>query len=216
VLTQGAAYNGASDSWMDAFSSWYPRSEEQRLELGVRGGSEGRSSLLRFDLSGYVPGNADIVAAELLFYVDTLEAVQPLEVAAYRLLRPWSADEVTWRERLSGVAWGQMGANQSGVDRAAIADDTITLAQRGVRRGFNVTTSVGYFLQHPSENYGWLIRGVSAPTISFKFASSLAAAAARRPALRVDYRVRVDGRDCSLVLPVIFKVALRSAVVAGE
>jgi hypothetical protein len=131
------------------------------------------------------------VAAELLFHVDVpaFTVVRALDVSAFRVLRPWQLTEVSWNyQHIPGqVRWDQAGCNGVGVDRVGDADDTINLLQRDVYRGFDVTESVRHWQQHPQENFGWLIAGVSASTGSFTLASSRNQNLHQRPMLRIDY-----------------------------
>jgi hypothetical protein len=188
LLQQGLnSYAGTADTYIDAYT---PRVAPP-LEGGLRIKGGERSALIRFDLQGQLPAGAHIVAAELLFHVDVppFTVVRALDVSAFRVLRPWQETQVSWNFQHVGdqVRWGQDGCNGVGVDRVGVADDTITLLQRNVYRGFDVIESVRHWQQHPQENFGWLIAGVSASTGSFTLASSRHQVPNQRPMLRIDY-----------------------------
>ncbi len=188
LLQEGRdGYAGTADTYIRAYTPWVAST----LDGGLRVKGAEDSTLIRFDLQGHLPPGAQIVAAELLFYVDVpaFTVVRALDVSAFRVLRPWQLTQVSWNyQHIAGqVRWGQAGCNGVGVDRVGDADDTITLLQRDVYRGFDVTESVRHWQQHPQENFGWLIAGVSASTGSFTLASSRNQNLHQRPMLRIDY-----------------------------
>ena len=188
LLQEGRdGYVGTADTYIRAYTPWVAST----LDGGLRVKGAEDSTLIRFDLQGHLPPGAQIVAAELLFHVDVpaFTVVRALEVSAFRVLRPWQLTEVSWNyQHIAGqVRWEQAGCNGVGVDRVGDADDTITLLQRNVFRGFDVTQSVRHWQQHPQENFGWLIAGVSASTGSFTLASSRNQNLHQRPMLRIDY-----------------------------
>jgi hypothetical protein len=188
LLQEGRdGYVGTADTYIRAYTPWVASA----LDGGLRVKGTEDSTLIRFDLQNRLPPGAQIVAAELLFHVDVpaFTVVRALEVSAFRVLRPWQPTAVSWNyQHIPGqVYWDQAGCNGVGVDRVGDADDTITLLQRDVFRGFDVTQSVRHWQQQPQENFGWLIAGVSASTGSFTLASSRNQNLHQRPVLRIDY-----------------------------
>jgi hypothetical protein len=188
LLQEGRdGYVGTADTYIRAYTPWVASA----LDGGLRVKGAEDSTLIRFDLQSHLPPGAHIMAAELLFHVDVpaFTVVRALDVSAFRVLRPWQPTGVSWNyQQIAGqVRWDQAGCNGVGVDRVGDADDTITLLQRDVFRGFNVTQSVRHWQQHPQENFGWLIAGVSASTGSFTLASSRNQNLHQRPVLRIDY-----------------------------
>ena len=195
LLREGVGgYEGTSDTWIYAYNPNFP----QPLDGGLRvKGGEAKATLIRFEIQG-VPSGAEIIKAELLFYVDYTSDTRSLDVAAFRVLRPWSESFASWRDAETGVPWATAGCNGVGTDRLGVADDTITLNHWGVYRGFDVTESVRYFLQHPNENYGWLIKGVSSSTAEYSFGSSRNQVVEYRPILRIDYEACAPGATATL------------------
>ena len=191
LLQQGVAgYAGTQDTWINA---WEP-DEPQRPYVARTGvlklkGSNAWSVLVKFDLEGQVPAGAQILQAELVFYVEGGTRIRALDVAAYRLLRAWNLDWATWRRPAPGQLWSVAGADGPNQDRVQEPDDTITMLHRAVYRGFDVTDSVRLWLADPAKNYGWLLKGVSASTGEFNLLSSLwgSAEIQLRPVLRIDY-----------------------------
>ena len=181
-------YEGTTDTYIDAYTARVP----QTLDGGLRlKGGEIRSVLARFDLAGEIPAGADIVEAELLFYVEipAFTPARALDVAAFRILKEWDEAQASWNyvHAANRTPWGSPGCNGVEEDRIGDPEDTITLFHRAVYRGLDVTQSVRYWLQHPDENFGWLIKGVSPSTADFSLASSRNSVLAHRPSLRIDY-----------------------------
>lgn len=183
-------YAGTSDTWIYAYLASYPQSLQGGLEL--RGASIA-SVLTRFDLAGILPDGAEIIKAELVFFVDVGDETRALETSIYRVLQPWEEAQATWNHtnRVGGTYWQQPGCRAPGVDRAETPDDVITLLNHYVYRGFNVTDSVRHWVEHPDENYGWLIEGALDSTAKFTLGSSRYQEAyiERRPILRIDYNI---------------------------
>ena len=193
LLREGEGYDGTSDTSMYAYTASVPQPLDGGLK--IKGGGI-RSVLIRFDLTGALlasalPAGANIVEAELVVYVDIPQFAMPrsLDVAAYRVLRDWDEAQASWdyAHTADAVRWQRSGCDGVDVDRLGIPDDTITLSHRAVYRGWNVTDSVTYWLEHPGENYGWLMKGVSPSTAAFFFCSSRHSIFGRRPVLRIDY-----------------------------
>ena len=183
-LTQGG-YQGTTDTWIHSGAATFPQPKDGGLRLK---GAEGKSTLIRFELEGVPPG-ANVTRAQLTFYVDSAQDTRTLDVAAYRVARPWSEAQATWRDADLGVRWGTAGCNGVPADRTDVADDTITLNCWGVYRGFDVTSSVRYWLQHPDENYGWLLKGVGPSTAEYGLGSSRNQFQEYRPVLCIDYEL---------------------------
>ncbi|MCD6520810.1 MAG: DNRLRE domain-containing protein [Anaerolineae bacterium] len=187
LLREGVdGYTGTEDTWMYSYTPRFPQPLDGGLKIK---GAEIQSVLIRFDLEGKLPQGANIVQAELLFYVDAFQESRPLDIAIYRVLRPWDESEASWNyvNTAQRVRWGSPGCNAVGVDRVGTPDDTITLQYRAVYKALDVTQSVRYWVDHSEENFGWLVKGVSASTAGYSFASSRHSMVERRPLLRIDY-----------------------------
>jgi hypothetical protein len=188
LLQQGIeGYAGTSDTWLLNSGSPDALPQPRGGGLSIKGG-ELKSVLVRFELQGKLPPNAEILAAELVFYVENA-GPQSLQVGTFRVLRPWAESAATWYYATSSIRWATPGCNAVGSDRVGTADDTLTLMHRAVYRGLNVTDSVRYWLQHPDQNYGWLVKGVGDSNPEYGFASSRNIVPERRPALRIDYTI---------------------------
>jgi len=181
-----AGYNGTTDTWIYSYLPNFPQTRDGGLKIK---GGELQSVLMRFDLQDKVPAGAEILEAELVLWVDAFTEARSLDVGAFRVLRPWSEGSATWNSASSTESWAQPGCNGVGQDRVDTPDGTVLLAYRSAFRGINVTDSVRYWLQHPAENYGWLLKGIGGSTAEYYFASSRYNQVAYRPVLRIDYNL---------------------------
>ena len=179
-------YDGTSDTWIYSYLPNFPQTRDGGLKIK---GGELQSVLIRFDLQDKLPAGAEIVDAELALWADAFTETRALDVAAFRILRPWAEGSATWNSASSSVRWTQPGCNGIGQDRVDGADGLVTLAYRSAFKGIDVRDSVNYWLQHPGENYGWLLKGISGSTAEYYFASSRYSQVQYRPILRIDYNI---------------------------
>ena len=190
LLQEGRdGYQGTSDTFITSYYKDQPAADRSRLKIK---GPDVMSPLIRFDLTGQLPEGAYIVQAELVFYVESGQRQRTLDVSILRVLRSWDVSWTTWNSASAGVSWGLPGCNLAGVDRLATADDTRQFVYRAVYYGFDVTDSLRYWQEHPSENYGWVLKSVSSSTGEFDLLSSLnSTTLEQRPILRIDYMLDV-------------------------
>jgi glucose/arabinose dehydrogenase len=132
-----------------------------------------RRGLFRFDLSS-VPAGSTITSAELQLTAVKVPANSPVSSTfdLFRLLADWnegtkagnngavaSADEATWNARIQEVSmWTSPGAK----DDAAISASASTgvgsaLNAKYAWSGPGVVADVQFWVDHPSENFGWLL-----------------------------------------------------------
>jgi hypothetical protein len=184
-VSPSGSYAGTSDTWL--FNTVPSQPKPLDTYLRVKGGDL-KSVLIRFDLQGVPPG-ANVVKAEMVFHVETCFDNRAQDVAAYRVLRPWSESSASWTNADQGTRWAVPGCSGVGTDRLGVPDDATVLDGYGTFRGLDVTASVRHWLQHPEENYGWLVRGEGASNAEYSLDSSRGNSLTRRPVLRVDYEL---------------------------
>lgn len=190
TLQQGlSSYQGVRDTYM---SNWTPNGVfEGEAKLSIRNPDE-FSALIRYDLAGQLPANAQVIRAELKLYAISASITGGFYVRTYDLFRPWTANQVTWYQAQSGVPWGLPGANHTTTDRAAEAEawGFIQGANRWVR--IEVSEIVQRWLQNPGSNRGLVLKGYSNRNIQYDFASSEHASRDLRPILRIEYLLPGD------------------------
>ncbi|MFY0644895.1 MAG: DNRLRE domain-containing protein [Bacteroidia bacterium] len=157
--------------------SWY----SQGFDTGLR------RSMLEFDLNS-IPQDAEIVSAKLTLYNYT-RVGQPQkddkhiyylnggnEFYIERITKYWEEDNVTWNNQPSSTTNG----------RVLVAS---TSSEREDKEDIDLTEMVRYWLLHPSENHGIMLKLLNETTErSAQFASSDHSDPAVHPKLVVVYK----------------------------
>lgn len=176
-------YTGASDTWLDAWIPTTNYGSASTLSLRTDGVAKG---LLRFDLTGILPKNVEILAANLKLYADA--GGPAMTVNLHPLLRPWSEAAATYNLAATGQAWAQPGG-KPGQDWASAPGSTLTLPPAAGVVTANVLSMVNAWVQDPASNYGLVLLPVSA---SYNSARSLRSGEhvsnSTRPLLEIIYR----------------------------
>ena len=176
-------YAGASDTWLNAWSTTSNYGSFSSLSLRTDGVAKG---LLRFDLTGMLPHNVEILAANLKFYADA--GGPAMTVNLHPLLRLWNEATATYNLAASGQDWAQPGGSP-GQDWAnqPVATFDIPAAEGVVTT--SVIDSVRDWVQNPASNFGLVLLPASA---SFNSARTLRTGEhsmpATRPRLEIIYR----------------------------
>jgi hypothetical protein len=183
VIQRGT--NGAvADSYIDA---WAPDNKNgSYTKLCVRSG-EYMQPVLRFDLSA-VPANATVRQATLSLYVESRStSTAALDMQAYRLIRPWSEAEVTWKQAQNGVLWSVAGANAAGADRDATPESAVNVSTLAAWVNLDVTAMVQSWVQNPDQNAGVLLKGIGSVGVQYYLLSSEFWSIPLRPKLTITY-----------------------------
>ena len=184
TFQQGLAnYQGVADTYID---SWHQASNMgQGITFSVRQPNI-QNALLRYDLST-VPGETVITEATLNLWVTQASNPSSLTLQAFMLRRPWDEDAATWLEAQTGSAWGKPGAEDSVEDREAEPMGEVQISGASKWASIDITRMVQYWVQHPKENYGLLLKGVGGTSVEYQFASSQWLKVQQRPKLLVSY-----------------------------
>jgi dienelactone hydrolase len=150
-----AGYNGASDTWIDAWNPTVNHGADG--DLHIKGDGPQRD-LLRFELAQHLPPGAQVTSAALWLHVTSQPTVATIRVAAYRILQPWLAGEATWDQASAGVPWS--GGGCEGSSRSANAAGSADVNQApGGQVALDVTSAVQAWAANPATNLGLLLKG---------------------------------------------------------
>jgi hypothetical protein len=162
-------------------------------ETGINGGPEIRRSLLRFDLSGQIPSNAQITSVTLQIDVskEANSGAMDSVFDARRLLRSWTETGVTWNAPSAGQSWQVPGADGQ-QDSVAFPSSAIFVTVTNSYTFPSTPTLVAdvqAWVNNPSTNFGWLLvsEGEGTPKTARVVASREDLDPAARPLLTVQY-----------------------------
>ncbi|MBC7265222.1 MAG: DNRLRE domain-containing protein [Chloroflexi bacterium] len=197
-VSPSSSYVGVEDTTVD-IAPTTQRCTDIRLFVRY---DRSRRTLIKFDLRPIPAGSSIVSATLLLVQNDHVEDLDPgdayspspwsLDVGIYRVLKPWTACEVTWSHASTGLRWEVAGCDGSS-DRASVAEDIETLqpllpSEKRVI-AWSVTNMVRDWVANPATNYGMILIGTGNKQ-EFWFASSdycYGDYAQRRPKLVVNY-----------------------------
>ncbi|MFH1085730.1 MAG: DNRLRE domain-containing protein, partial [Chloroflexota bacterium] len=146
-----------------------------------------KRTLIKFDLSAYIPATAQILDARLELYRAYYSASDAAaEVRLYHLLQPWSELNATWTAAGLGADWLVEGAGGAGADYEAAPFATSLISTGYNFKSIAVTAAVQRWVLNPVQNHGLLIMGTNS---ELRFWSSDAPTEALRPRLLVTYEV---------------------------
>ena len=187
------AYDGTSDSYI---SIW---EEDGKVNHGgddvlytiYTSGREFSNTLIRFDLSA-LPEQSETGESLLALYSPFTYAREGFQVAAYRLLRPWDEESVTWFMADATTRWATPGALKPGEDYDSTPLDTtsIPIGFKNEWLTWNVSEAVRYWRQHPEQNYGILLLGVNASQKLYAYSSDYNGVQEQRPKLLVEFTLQ--------------------------
>jgi len=182
-------YDGVSDTYID---NWDPRANHgTEWRLNLRSGDV-EAGLIRFDLSILPPG-CHVDRAELSVYVESRTNVANLPVTVHRVLRPWVDTEASWERAAAGDDWGTAGCNSTVSDRLSTSDDAQELGSKGTSEwwyDFDVTGMTRYWVEHPDENHGLILKAGAATSVEYRLVSSdRVTDSVWRPRLAVYYHI---------------------------
>lgn len=189
VFRQGVSplpgYGGASDTYISDYGVGDETTNFGGVSfLSVR--AIGRSAaLLRFDVSS-IPLTATVLAASLSLSVEGRSDAAPLPVAAHALLRPWAANEATWRQAAAGVDWAGPGA-QGAQDRGGQPVAGQTFAAVDAWYDLDLRAIVQAWVTDPAANYGILLASLDGGDVEYRLRSAEATSESLRPKLVVTY-----------------------------
>ncbi len=176
---------GADDTTIDFYAPAANFDGLQALSVRPYRPDQGKSALVRFDVSA-IPPSATVLTATLSLRATDRTNANSLYVSAHRLLRPWSVTETTWISATASVPWEEDGAVGS-ADRMLVAEDSLPVEALDTWYTFTVRSLVQTWVSQPGLNNGVLLLGASGGAVEYKLAASEHANPDYRPRLIVTY-----------------------------
>jgi acid phosphatase type 7 len=179
-------YAGCDDTFITTFAENSNFGNQATMQLRAK---HEENLLVQFDLSQLeaLPAESTIDVAVLSLWCIDQTNNSPIEVNSYRLLKIWRETEATWNQARAGVNWGQPGAFQIDVDRAALTSNTGVLDATDMWLHLDWTFLVRRWFANPSLNHGAVISGTGWAYVTYTFVSSESATQAIRPRLTITY-----------------------------
>jgi hypothetical protein len=175
---------------------------------GQTGGNKIRRSVLAFDIAGAIAPGAQIDSAELVLNMSRSVSGSQT-IGLHRLLADWgegssdaaaqegggaaaTTDDATWLHRFSDTAlWAAAGGDYDPTLSASQSVDGIGSYTWGSTA--QIVADVQAWLDNPESNYGWIIIGNEATTITAKrFDSKDHAVSNVRPTLTIFYAISAN------------------------
>jgi len=170
--------------------------------VGNTAGGVARRALMRFDLSGILPGST-VVSAELFIYVNRAAlGLQDSTTAVHRLEAEWGtgasdsgdsgagalagSGDATWSHRFwdSTQTWSASGGD---FDATPSAVTDLTSSGASIWSGAGLGTDVQTWIDDPTTNFGWiLLSNEDLDRTAHRFSASEIGTASVRPALRLE------------------------------
>ena len=180
VLRQGVdGYAGASDTYI---SGWSPETNfGNDPSMAIRSG-DWMASLIRFDLS-QLPTLARVQNATLRLYISSISNPAALSVSAHMVVRQWDEASATWFLASAGEGWTVPGARATGTDIRNLPSTRQDVQSAGAWYEFDITPMVYYWVAHPKDNRGLILRGTGEVGVQYNIVASDSSSAERRPSL---------------------------------
>jgi len=187
ALANGAIYTGTQDAYI---FNQKPGDPHNDVYLKVYRDSN-ECILIGFDVSA-IPQGAQITSAKLELWVARRNNATSGPVQLFGVLRPWQESSVTWN-----LPWSLAGCKGVGTDRAQDPAASTTLRLDNTWAAWqsaslaDLAGLVQTWVQDPSQNYGMLLVGVEATSLSQEwqmYSSEWSSGPGQRPRLSVTYR----------------------------
>ncbi|HIQ11585.1 MAG TPA: DNRLRE domain-containing protein [Caldilineales bacterium] len=183
-------YEGATDTFLTIWGEdgHTVHGNDESLQTIFGWGQDYSTILLRFDLPPFID-NVTVDRAQLALYVIASRTDANYRIGAFRLLRPWNPNAANWYQADAGASWGKAGALQPGVDYDPQALDILPISSNPHNAWlmWDVSDAVAYWRDHPDENYGILLKGLSDQRYITAYSSDYNGEPGQRPKLMVDF-----------------------------
>lgn len=179
------SYTSVSDTFLSAYRPNTPWGADDGLRISGRGNGTERG-LIRFDLQGYIPANAQVLSARLSLFAWSRRTLYGMRVSAFEVMRPWDVTVATWNRSSLGETWAAAGCDEVGSDRHSdpVASRFVYFTNQFYE--WDVTALVQRWATEPAANNGILLIG-HAVDQEVRFRSSEWRVPEQRPKLIVIY-----------------------------
>ena len=179
------SYLGASDTFLSFYRPETPWNGDDSLRIsGRESGSE--RALVRFDLQGQIPSNAQVLSAKVSLFAWSRRTLFGMRVSAYDVLRSWNVDQATWNSASAMGTWGMAGCDEPGSDRVGEPASSRFVYFTNYFYDWDVTSLVQRWISNPASNRGVLFVGHDVDQ-DIRFRASEWRVESQRPRLSVTY-----------------------------
>jgi hypothetical protein len=138
-IEENAGYTNSNFGTTNAMNVRYVYSDSQYWYSKI---------LIKFDPVAYLPEHAIIDLAILTLHVFICQVGPPVNVGAYYVNGPWQETSVTWNNRPTSADMGPFAT----LDCSSANPE---------HASWGITSFATYWQDHPTENYGVELRGIS-------------------------------------------------------
>lgn len=179
------SYDGTADTSLAMYRPDDAWGNEESLRINGRDSGTERV-LIRFDLAGYIPTNAQILSAKLSLFAWSRRTFYGMRVSAFEALRHWDEATATWNIASTFDPWTSPGCDAVGSDRAGALLASTFVYFTNKFYDWDVTSLVQRWVNDPSTNHGILLLGQKVNQ-EIRFYSSEWHVPPQRPKLTVIY-----------------------------
>lgn len=185
--------NPSDDAFISSDAATTNYGSEQNIDVGeLKGGTQVRRSLLKFDLSS-IPTNAVVTSAILTVTDNGFDgATNDRVMSAYRVLRVWTSAGVTWNKFDGSSDWGTAGCSNTTSDREAAGIGTVSMPGTEVAQDYNITltaSKVQEWISGALTNNGIILQMATETDDLHRFYSLEYTTAGDRPVLTITYDI---------------------------
>ncbi len=146
------------------------------------------NGITRFDVSS-LPTDAYVTGATLRIYVQDRTNSGAITLNLYRLLRPWTLNQVTWHVASTGNDWEKPGASDAYIDHAEPPLASVPVSDSAVYYDIDMTDAVRDWVHNPASNFGALLVAAGTVSVQYTMGGDAYYVIEKRPRLTVSYSI---------------------------
>ena len=180
------AYRGVTDTFLSSYwpdTSW---GSDDSFSISGRGNGTERA-LIRFDLQGSIPTNAQVLSAKLCLFAWSRRTSYGLTISAFDVTRTWDVNVATWCRANATETWAIPGCDKVSSDRQGDPVASRFVYSTDQFYEWDVTSVVQRWAANPQSNKGLLLIGQDVDQ-DLRFRSSEWRVLSQRPRLTVSYK----------------------------